>query len=75
MLLPPALDLESSPGTTSWLIKKSPKAISSGVDLIPQLSTTRPDMVGLPLQTGSLARMSVEEALNLKVLSGRLRLR
>jgi phage FluMu protein Com len=74
LLLPPAVDLESSPGTTKWLINRSPKAIGSGVDLIPQLSATRPDFVGLPLQTGSLARMSTEEALNLKVLSGKLRL-
>jgi hypothetical protein len=44
------------------------------VDLIPQLSASRADLIGLPLLTGNLARMGTEEALNLRVLSGRLRL-
>jgi hypothetical protein len=74
LLLPAEVDLESSPGTTKRLISQSPKAAKSGVDLIPQLSAGRADLIGLPLLTGNLARMSTEEALNLRVLSGQLRL-
>ncbi len=74
LLLPREVDLEAIPGTTKRLISQSPKAAKSGVDLIPQLSATRADLIGLPLLKGNLARMSTEEALNLRVLSGQLRL-
>ena len=74
LMLPAEVDLESSPGTVKRLISQSPKAIASGVDLIPRLSSTRADLIGLPFHTSGLARMSTEEALNLRVLSGRLRL-
>ena len=74
LLLPAEVDIEAMPGTVKRLISQSPKAIASGVDLIPRLSSTRADLIGLPFHTGGLARMSTEEALNLRVLSGRLRL-
>ena len=73
LMLPVEVDLEAAPGTTKRLISQSPKAAASGVDLVPQLSARRADLIGLPLHLGGLARMSTEEALNLKVLSGRLR--
>jgi hypothetical protein len=74
LLVPVEVDLEAVPGTTKRLISQSPKAAASGVDLIPRLSATRADLIGLPLNPGGLTRMSTEEALNLKVLSPRLRL-
>jgi hypothetical protein len=74
LVLPPEVDLDAVPGTVKKVISLSPKAAATGADVVPQLSTRRSDLVGLPLRQGILARMSVEEALNLKVLSGRLRL-
>jgi hypothetical protein len=74
LLLPPEVDLEAVPGTTKKVISLSAKAAAVGVDVIPQLSARRADLLGLPLRQGIFARISREEALDLTVLSQRLRL-
>ncbi len=74
LLLAAEADLEAVPGTTKRVISLSPKAIAAGQDVVPGVAVRRTDLAGLPLHTGTLARMSLEEALNLKVLSQRLRL-
>jgi hypothetical protein len=74
LVLPPEVDLDAVPGTTNRVIYLSGKTAGTGVDVIPQLVARRADLLGLPLHQGNLARVGPEEALNLKVLSQRLRL-
>jgi hypothetical protein len=73
LVLPPEVDLEAVPGTTKKLITVSGKSAATGVDVVPQFTARRADLLGLPLRPGLLARMGSEEALNLKVLSQVLR--
>jgi hypothetical protein len=70
----PEVDLDSVPGTTQRVIYRSSKTAGSGIDLIPQFAPQRADLLGLPFHQGLLAHLNTEEALNLKVLSQRLRL-
>jgi hypothetical protein len=74
LLLAPEVDLEAAPGAVKQVITLSGKATRRGIDVVPQVVSGRPDLLGLPLQTGALARKSPEESLNLMVLSQRLRL-
>jgi HEAT repeats len=74
LLYAPPVALDGVPGTSARVISLSAKANRSGVDIVPQLSARRPDLMGLPMHAGGLARLSAEEALDLKVLSARLRL-
>jgi hypothetical protein len=74
LLLPPEVDLDAAPGTTRRVIYLSGKSAGTGLDLIPQLSARRVDLLGLPLHQGNQARVGREEALDLTVLSQRLRL-
>src|SRR5207302_11260080 len=62
------------PGTAKRVIYPSGKSAGTGVDVIPQLTARRADLLGLPLHQGALARVGPQEALDLKVLSQRLRL-
>src|SRR5262249_30650647 len=74
LLVPPEVDLEAEPGATKKVITQSGKVAGTGQDVVPLVTARRADLMGLPLRTGNLARMSQEEALNLKVLSQTLRL-
>jgi hypothetical protein len=74
LLLPPEVDLEAESGATKKVITQSGKVAGTGQDVVPLVTARRADLMGLPLRTGNLARMSQEEALNLKVLSQALRL-
>jgi hypothetical protein len=74
LLAPPEVDLETIPGTVKRVISLSRKSAGTGIDQVPQLTSRRADLLGLPLRQGNLAHMNPEEALNLKFLSQRLRL-
>ncbi|CAN5473909.1 hypothetical protein BH10PLA2_BH10PLA2_19240 [soil metagenome] len=74
LLLAPEVDLDSVPGTVRRVILASGKATSKGIDIVPQVVFQRPDLLGLPMQMGALARKGAEESLNLMVLSQQLRL-
>jgi hypothetical protein len=74
LLLAPEVDLETVAGTSKKVISLSGKAAGTGVDVVPAVMARRPDLLGLPLRAGNLARRSREEAVNLKVLSQQLRL-
>src|SRR5205085_8289435 len=56
------------------IISRSSKLAGTGVDYLPSYAAQRTDLMGLPLHQGAQARIGREEALNLKVLSQRLRL-
>jgi hypothetical protein len=73
LLLAPEVDLDSSPGTVRRVISASGKAANKGIDIVPQVVLQRPDLLGLPMQFGALARKGAEESLNLMVLSQQLR--
>jgi hypothetical protein len=74
LLQAPEVDLEAAPGTVQHIISRSSKLAGTGVDYLPGYAAQRADLVGLPLHQGAMARIGREEALNLKVLSQRLRL-
>src|SRR5262249_18444891 len=68
------VDIADVKGTKSKLIQASAKTAASGVDVVPMLVSSRPDLIGLPLRAPSQRRLSKEEAINLQVLSQQLRL-
>jgi hypothetical protein len=70
----PEVRLDAVPGSSKTLLASSKQAAATGVDVVPAFMARRTDLIGFRPRTGNDARMSREEALNLKVLSQHLRL-
>jgi hypothetical protein len=66
--------LDAVAGSSKTLLASSKQTAVTGVDVVPAFMARRSDLIGLRPRTGGDARMSREEALNLKVLSQHLRL-
>ena len=56
LLQAPEVDLEAAPGTIRRVISVSGKTTNKGIDVVPGVVAGRPDLLGLPMQTGAMAR-------------------